>query len=275
MVKLLSANFLRLKKDKLFWAAVILMAALGVFFPVRKYLDTLQSHYIENLDSGFFAWTLFIGVIMAVFCSCFIGTEYSDGTIRNKIVVGQKRGTIYLANLIVSSAAGIVICAAYLIPYLCVGIPLFGFFAADGKLILLTVVTVLLLMVAFSSLFTFIAMICQSKSAANIICILLAFGLLMTAAILNQMLEAPPTHMVYFLDEDGNMASTEEANPKYLEGIRREIVQTLYDILPGGQAIQCAIMTAVHPLRLPLYSLAIIVLATGGGCVLFQKKDLR
>ena len=64
-------------------------------------------------------------------------------------------------------------------------------------------------------------------------------------------------------------------SPKYLEGTKREIVQTLYDINPGGQAIQCATMAAVNPPRLPLYSLGIIVLATGAGCALFRKRDLK
>ena len=71
------------------------------------------------------------------------------------------------------------------------------------------------------------------------------------------------------------MISFEEPNPKYLKGTKREIIQSLYDINPGGQAIQCANMTAVNPLRLPLYSLGIIVLATGAGAVLFQKRDLK
>lgn len=140
---------------------------------------------------------------------------------------------------------------------------------------MLTELTVLLLVVAFSAIFTGIAMVCQNKAATAVICILLAFGSLMTGIILNQMLEAPKTHMVYSLADDGSMSSREEPNPKYLEGTKREIVQSLYDINPGGQAIQCAGMTAINPLRLPVYSLVIILVATGAGCILFQKRDLK
>ncbi len=275
MTKLLSANFLRLKKNKVFWGGLILMAAWGIFVPVKLHMDNLEMNYADRVEDGFFACAMFIGIFIAVFCSLFLGTEYNDGTMRNKIIVGGKRSAIYLANAVVCCAAGLAMCAAYLLPYLCVGMPLMGAFCVPGEMVLLTTLTVLLLSAALSSVFTCIAMVCQNKAATAVICILLAFGSLMLGMVLNQMLEAPPTHMYYSLDENGEMSSYEEPNPKFLEGTRREIVQTLYDINPGGQAIQCAGMTAVNPLRLPLYSLGIIVLATGAGCVLFRKRDLK
>lgn len=275
MTKLLSANFLRLKKNKVFWGGLILMAAWGIFVPVKLHMDAIEMNYADRVEDGFFACAMFIGIFIAVFCSLFLGTEYNDGTMRNKIIVGGKRSAIYLANAVVSCAAGLAMCAAYLLPYLCVGMPLMGAFCVPGEMVMLTMLTVLLLSAALSSVFTCIAMVCQNKAATAVICILLAFGSLMSGMVLNEMLEAPPTHMLYSLDENGEMSSSEEPNPKYLEGTKREIVQTLYDINPGGQAIQCAGMTAVNPLRLPLYSLAIIVLATGAGCVLFQKRDLK
>ena len=66
------------------------MFIVGLAFPLLRYKDMKQSGYINNLDNGFFARALFIGIILAVFCSLFIGTDHNDGTIRNKIIVGQK-----------------------------------------------------------------------------------------------------------------------------------------------------------------------------------------
>ena len=90
MNKLLSANFFRLKKNKCLWGSLAFMFIVGLAFPLLRYKDMKQSGYINNLDNGFFARALFIGIILAVFCSLFIGTEHNDGTIRNKIIVGQK-----------------------------------------------------------------------------------------------------------------------------------------------------------------------------------------
>lgn len=124
MSKLLSAGFIRLRKDKIFWISLIFMFGAGVFFPVMRYMDMRQAGYINNIDNGFFVCALFAGIVMAVFCSLFIGTEYSDGTIRNKVVIGQKRTSIYLSNLIICAIVSVVMCAAFFVTYLCVGIPL-------------------------------------------------------------------------------------------------------------------------------------------------------
>ena len=56
---------------------------------------------------------------------------------------------------------------------------------------------------------------------------------------------------------------------------KREIVQFFYDVNPGGQAIQCSTMQPVNLTRLPIYSLAIIVLTTGAGVGFSRKKDLK
>ncbi len=275
MNKLLYANILRLKKDKFFWIGFAFMLAAGIVIPVKKYADMVQMNSVSKLDNGFCSSALFIGIIMAVFCSMFIGTEYSDGTIRNKIIVGQKRTAIYLANLITSAVVSVVMCVAFILPYLCVGIPLLGFFAADIRLILLFELTVLCLAVAFSSVFALIAMTCQNKATMAVICILLAFGFLVAGGILNGMLGAPKTISMYSMSIDGVPVSTEEPNPKYLEGAKREIIQTFYDVIPGGQAIQCAMLEAVNLPRLPFYAIGITLLTTGGGFALFRKKDLK
>ena len=178
MSKLLSAGFIRLRKDKIFWIALIFMFGAGVFFPVMRYMDMQQSGYINNIDNGFFACALFIGIVMAVFCSLFIGTEYSDGTIRNKVVIGQKRTSIYLSNLIICAIVSIVMCAAFLIAYLCVGIPLLGFFEMGIKLVLLFTLAVFVLSIAFASIFTLISMLNHNKAITAVVCILLAFLLL-------------------------------------------------------------------------------------------------
>lgn len=113
MSKLLSANFMRLKKDKFFWIGIIFMFAAGVLYPTMIYRDVQKTGIINTVDDAFCGCTLFIGVVMAVFCSLFIGTEYSDGTIRNKITIGHTRTALYLSNAIVSATVSIFMCAAF------------------------------------------------------------------------------------------------------------------------------------------------------------------
>ena len=86
MSKLLTANFMRVKKDKFFWIGMIFMMAAGVIFPVNRYMDMKQTGFMNNIDNGFFGCALFIGILMAVFCSLFIGTEHSDGGKERKFI---------------------------------------------------------------------------------------------------------------------------------------------------------------------------------------------
>ncbi len=275
MRKLLSANFMRLKKAGSFWMGFLFMFATGVLFPVIRYTDMKKSGYINILDNGFFGCALFIGIAIAVFVSLFIGTEYSDGTIRNKVVVGQKRLAIYISNGITSAVVGLFMCVAFFLPYLAIGIPLLGFFAADIKLVMFTALTVFFLAIAYSSVFTLFTMLCQNKAIVSVVCILFAFGCLMAGTLLNIMLEAPKTIPTYTMGENNEPILKEEPNPKYLEGTKRELVQTIYDIVPGGQAIQCVSMEFVNPSVLPVYSVIITGIATATGVLLFRKKGLK
>lgn len=274
MSKLLSAGFIRLRKDKIFWSALIFMFGAGVFFPIMRYIDMQKSGYINNIDNGFFACALFIGVVMAVFCSLFIGTEYSDGTIRNKVVIGQKRTSIYLSNLIICALVSVVMCAAFFIAYLCIGIPLLGFFEMDIKQVLLFTLAVFVLAIAFASIFTLISMLNHNKAITAVVCILLAFLLLFAGAQFNKMLNEPETNMGLMMTDNGQEYQ-EIPNPNYLEGGERKVVQFLYDFVPGGQALQCVSLEANNITVLPAYSLIIIVLTTGFGVFFFKKKELK
>ena len=275
MSKLLSANFMRLKKDKFFWIGIIFMFAAGVLYPTMIYRDVQKTGIINTVDDAFCGCTLFIGVVMAVFCSLFIGTEYSDGTIRNKIAIGHTRTALYLSNAIVSATVSIFMCAAFFIPYLCIGIPLLGFFEMNTKLVFLFGLVSFLLAIAFSSIFTLIAMLNHNKPIAAIICILLAFLFLIAGIQINGMLSQPKTIIGYTTSEDGQGEYIELENPKYLEGSEREVVQFLYDFIPGGQVAQCMSMEAVNIEQLPIYSLLMVVVSTGVGLIFFKKKDLK
>lgn len=274
MSKLLSANFIRLKKDKFFWIGMIFMLAIGIFFPVMRYMDMRKTHTINYIDNGFFGCALFIGIVMAVFCSLFIGTEYSDGTIRSKVIIGHKRVFIYLANFITCSFVSVVMCAVFFILYLCTGIPLLGFFELDIKMVLLFTITVFMLAIVFSSIFTMISMLNNSKAITAVICILLAFMLLIIGAQLNKMLSEPETNMGLTMTANGQNYQ-EFPNPKFLDEGERKLVQFFYDLLPGGQVVQCTSLVAENLALLPIYSIVIIILTTGAGVFFFKKKELK
>lgn len=274
MSKLLSANFMRLKREKVFWILFFFMCVLGIIFPALVKMDEIRTGTINSIDNVFGQYAIFIGIIMAIFCSFFIGQEYGDGTIRNKIISGKKRTDIYLANFITCTIASGIICCSFFLVYLCVGIPLIGFFSINIRVVFQLFLIVIFLSVAFSSIYTMVAMLSTNKAVTAVICILLAFLFLFIGIQLNNMLSQPETVLGMTIEE-GVEIYEEFPNPDYLNAEERKVVQFAYDFIPGGQVAQCISMDMVNLPLLPVYSFIIALSTTSIGLFIFRKKDLK
>ncbi|MBS4980433.1 MAG: ABC transporter permease subunit [Lachnospiraceae bacterium] len=276
MNRLLAANIVRLRKNKCFLGGILLLVILGILYPVMKCIEMKNTGYETTLDTGFFIGAAVLPVLLSVFVSLFIGTEYSDGTIRNKIMVGHERKSVYLANLLTNLIAAFALNIVFSSSYLAAGIPLLGFFQEDLKVIFLFAGIEFVLICSFTALFTVIAVLISNKAVSAVICVLGTFLVLFAASYLNARLNEPETYPAYtYVEGRTEVTEEEEKNPLYLDGKERERYQFLYDFLPGGQVIQCVTMTAVNPKRLPVYSAILFVLTTAGGVLLFERKDIK
>lgn len=277
MSKLLSANFNRLKKNAFFRISVLFMLANGVLRPIADYM-IMQKYedYIIPLDSDFFVYPIFVVVLSAVFCSLFVGTEYSDGTMRNKLMVGHSRVDIYLSNLMVGIAASFFMCLAYILPFLCVGTPLLGFFS-NFPAVLRYIGCIFILFLAFAAICTSVSMLCQSKAHSAVICILGVFILLLVGTYISSRLSSPEYIEGYQLDQESGqlVPAPPEPNPGYLRGTKREIYEFLHDFLPGDQAVQFASREAMHLGLMALYSILITIGTTGFGIYFFFDEDIK
>ena len=136
MLKLLRANFSRLWKTRAFWAAAAVSAMAGAGIPIKYFLDNRAEGSTLTPDTACFACAVLAPILLSVLIPLFLGSDYSDGTLRNKRVAGHTRGRIYLANLITCAAAGAMLCAAYLACYLALALPLLGGFDAPPEAVL-------------------------------------------------------------------------------------------------------------------------------------------
>ena len=107
MRKLLRANFARLWRSRTFWVEMAFMALICVAFLI----DNRNNDSNWTLDGGCFNYAFFVPILTAIVTALYIGSEYSDGTMRNKCVIGHQRKDIYLANLIVCVTASVLLCA--------------------------------------------------------------------------------------------------------------------------------------------------------------------
>ena len=92
MRNLLSAHFMRLRRDRVFYLCVALMFAISALGKVGEHIRFPAF----RLNVPFFYFMLYIGAFSAVFTGIFLGTEYGDGTLRNRLIVGHSRTSVYL-----------------------------------------------------------------------------------------------------------------------------------------------------------------------------------
>ena len=100
MTNLLRANLFRLRKALVVWGGALACVAMAAFTTYTHVSDHLELGVVFLLDTTFFIYTIIVGFLMSVVVSTTLGTEYSDGTIRNKLSVGHLRRDIYLSNLL-------------------------------------------------------------------------------------------------------------------------------------------------------------------------------
>lgn len=274
MIRLLNAGFIRLRKNKLFWLFSIFSIGLALFMVYKGHSDIKKYGDIIEVEQLMLNYSTIIGIVMAIFTSLFLGVEYSDGVIRSKISIGHKRANIYLSNLLIITVTSLFSYILFLGIVVIIGMPLFGGITIEFSMLLMLLGCVFATVIAYSSIFTFLAMVISNKTITAIVSILLAFGMMMIALICFNILETPKTIQEVSI-VNGETKVEEVSNSKYPSEEKKKVCQILLDINPAGQMFQIVGRSTINLKVLPIYSLVILVVFTGGGLILFKKKELK
>lgn len=275
MRKLLSADFCRLRRDKVFWIGTLAMlvytAAVMLFSCQQALKDSSEFQYA--LDTFYFCYAILIGLPIAVYVSLFLGTEYNDGTIRNKVIAGHTRRDIYLSHLITNLVSGLSMLLASLLGGL-VGIPFLGTWKM-GKTVFVFLLISVLFTTSYVAVYTLIGMLCSNKAVSAVLTILLFWGLMGIAMDLYFRLSEPEMISGLIITQEGMQMGDAEPNSQYITGIKREIYQFIIDFLPSGQCGQMQELNVMHPMRMMVSSMVIAIVTTLGGIFAFERKDLK
>lgn len=279
MSKLFFAYLARLKKNGAFWCFLVFMAGFGVLAPVIARYEMMKYGVSYSSESRFAWHVMLTGVITALFTAWFLGTEYSDGTIRNKLVAGHLRRNIYLASLGSCVFANLVILTVHMLIIGVFGHFLIAPFRMKAGDIALFYLLSLLVGIAFTSVYTMFVMQNQNKSASVVTCALACLTMFVAAFYIYSLLEAPemiPKGDVYVYMSSGSSVPMEMMpNPKYLSGVWRTVYEWLEDILPYGQAVSLAEWKLDNSLRMISCSLGVTAGTTLVGLYRFGRKDLK
>lgn len=273
MNRIFQADLGRIKKDKLYWMCTMVAAASCFFVLINNYRIQKEYDFTSYLEESIFSFLVPLLLVLPIFLSLSIGTEYSDGTIRNKISVGCRRRDIYFAQLLAGCLGSVFSCLLVFLLGCMLGIPLLGL-PRTLSAIFVPLLDGFLLCIASAAIYTMISMNLSSKSHTVMACLLTVF-LLLFAALYISMKLAAPEFMEQTIMTDGVLSFQTVENPAYISGFTREICQFFYDLLPTGQALQIAGSYGAGYLRMGLLSAAITVVASAAGYALFLHKDIK
>lgn len=275
MKRLFYANFARLFNNWVFWinsGILLVYAAVYMLNGCRQERSGLVGVHV--LEDYYFQFAMFIGLFSGVFTTLYLSVEYSDGVLKNKIIAGHTREEIYLSNLFFTFFVSLFMACMGCLGGL-VGIPTFGTFGMGGFPALCNLLIMVMFLFAFSAVFTMVAMLSPNKAVGAVVTILAFFLMLFAASIMSNRLGEPEMVSDTLITENGITFSDPKPNPRYVDGMAREVLDFAVDLLPAGQGMRLAMGEAKNPVRMLLSSVFVSGFVTWGGIFLFRRKNLK
>lgn len=270
MTRILSANFFRLRHSKVFWLA----NALTLFGTAAVVLYAAISNASDYaLDNIYFAGEPAVEFIAVAVTVLFVGTDYSDGTIRNKVAVGRVRAEIYAANTIAGIVIGVSLNASYLLGGLA-GIPVLGAWKMPLSEVFSYMAVSMLYTVALSAIAALIGMLCSRKASAVVIAIFSTVLMAFAASRLYIVLCQPETQRGAAIVNGEFVLGEIEQNPRYVGGALRTVYEIALHTIPMGQSVMLSNLDIDNPLPDAAASAAVTICVSALGAAAFRKKDL-
>ena len=283
MNKLLRADFSRFIKSKIYWICGVVILAISVnnAFNTVNYANRLLYFGKAYIDRYIFELAPYTAIISAVFITIFIGTENSDKTIRNKLIIGHSRTNIYISNLITCIAGSVMLIVMWFVGMLPAlfrtdGFEM-GFSGVMGYFCIALGFTAV-----FSSIFVLVGTLAPNRTVAVVIVMAIWLALMYLGGIVVSKMTNLDFEQIFVI-ENGKTTIYEEAQ-NYLISYRM-----LSRIIPTGQALLMAMVAygnfSSAFLELGVwynsslldigFSVVITVIISAIGIFFFRKKDLK
>lgn len=260
MRKLLAADFYMLRRSTAFWLALFFMAASTTVLVIATYNMLTEYGYDPSqytIEATMFCMLPSVGIVNAIWLHLFIGSDYDQGTIRNKFICGHTRRAIFFSHWLIASAGALIILAASLVLGTVLSAHYFQTFALDVSNLCWLFLSCAMLTVAYAAINVALAMNISHK-ASSVVCGMIVMLVLSIAA---SIIDSIITDITVY--------------GKAVSPLTEKLVFFFYDFLPSGQCVQVNNMMFERADLWPLYSLILIVLVTAAGFLLFKRKDIK
>lgn len=277
MGNLMRANLQRIFKNKFYLAFLAFVLVFSLWFLFYNY-EALsyyenavpEEHFFEALSCAPFAFAAFVPL--------YVGREFSDNTIRNKILAGHTRLAIFSAAVLSSAIGCITMLLVYAVPQVTLGFMLLGLPTMPEKLAL-SFLGLMILTVFWSAIMTAIVFLGQNKSVCAIASFILVTIMIFVGAGINDALSQPETFWTPAMDDDfiintepSELVETE--NPYYVGGYERRKLEFLSRTDPAGQFFLLGSLENDRPELTCLAGCAESIIVYALGALMFKKRNI-
>ena len=262
MISLLSAGFSRLFRNLAFRIATLIMAFMPVMSTLLSYADKNTPR--EPLDGVYNSGLSVIWIIIGAFVPLFIGQDYDEKTMNNRIMAGHSRASIYLADYIVTLTGAVFMQAVAVIAGSAVAIPLFGMYRETVLSFAVDQFFVVCIMAAYTAIAQLITTVISSKNYALDVSMVVALALFIAGnAVFDNVCKLRTKA------QQENIAVTELVGENSAKDIMFwSLPASQSDMLLGGGVPE-------KSGRMICTDLAAVVFFTAAGMFVFRRKDIK
>ncbi|MGN0436445.1 MAG: ABC transporter permease subunit [Wujia sp.] len=249
---------------------------------------------------------MFMGIIIGVIACSVAGTDYHEGTMRNKLIAGYSRTQVYISNYITTAIYSLLNFTLVMLFNSFLVFVIFEPTMSTKKYVMNLVMCIIPILVSVS-IYNMIAMLLNNKTKAIIACIVMSYVFLLIMTTVEKMQLMPSSYTLRELPENLRQemwneifsADSEEIPDEYLDVVlknseaKKEPFRTIYvlldDIIPESSYFHvqlfeldteyhyCIINIENVPHQIVHLGLAAIfgVLLNVIGVQIFKKKRLR
>ena len=277
MRKLYRAECHRLLHSRLFFIlclAVLLISAVEGYSCAGSALASLQEGEAVVTEDFFYNLAPYCGVYYAAFIALFLGDEFANGTVRNKLIGGYGRGELYLGYFAVCLTACAALSGCWLLGSLA-GRFRFGPFAYGLRANLAYLLAILACAAVWCAIFCMLSTGGRNRAVVVVLAFAAWFALILAgSALVDRLNCAEEVGGLAYID--GQFTYLEpRPNPLYVGGTARVVLSTLAYMLPGSVAIYMNDWSLEKPLAAAALSFALALLLLLIGMWRFRRKDLK
>lgn len=277
-------------RSKLFWIFMI----LSVIFCVYNIYDvaTMPAEFARSeepygyvFESALYFYIMAYCFAAAVIDSLFISREHANGTLRNKIISGHSRASVYLTELIVCSVTGLIM---FIVNLAIISLPFlkFGIHGMDGGVTMRRIILIAVLIIVINALFVLFSMLISSRASSIVWTIVFIIIMIVSSGLIQDKLDSDSYSRIRreegeYYDESKILSVTERKIYKAFDRIlptdqvlhTYDIDDYLTDYKDPSTVSQKKLNTALAGIC--LLDAVTIAVVTTAGIALFRKKDLK